>query len=386
MKQYVLLLSVLFVLVVPMKGEAVDDPALEPVKVNTSPGPEYGDDARAFQGIPGLERTEEGRLWATWYAGGPGEGPENYAVLVTSGDDGNTWSGPELVIDPPGRVRAFDPCLWVDPTGKLWLFWAQAFHFWDGRAGVWCITTENPENAKPDWTAPRRIADGIMMNKPTVLSSGEWLFPIAVWLLKPKKEIGEYAHDLGDAKASSLYVSTDQGKTITLRSHAYIPERGCDEHMFVEKKNGDVQVLVRAAYGIGESTSSDKGKTWSEGKKSTIPHIPHARFFIRRLDSGNLLLVNHNPPDGKTRSHLTAWLSEDDGASWKGGLVLDERKYVSYPDGVQAPDGRIYIIHDRERTGAREILMSVFREEDVLARKAVSDDARFRVLVNKAGD
>ena len=48
----------------------------------------------------------------------------------------------------------------------------------------------------------------------------------------------------------------------------------------------------------------------------------NSRFFIRRLESGNLLLVRHNPPDRKTRSHLTAYLSEDDGKSWIGGMML----------------------------------------------------------------
>ncbi|MBT4816316.1 MAG: exo-alpha-sialidase, partial [Lentisphaerae bacterium] len=48
--------------------------------------------ARQFQGIPGIERTAGGRLWATWYTGGVNEGPQNFAVLVTSTDDGLTWT------------------------------------------------------------------------------------------------------------------------------------------------------------------------------------------------------------------------------------------------------------------------------------------------------
>ena len=103
------------------------------------------------------------------------------------------------------------------------------------------------------------------------------------------------------------------------------------------------------------------------GPAKTVTHIPNARFFIRRLESGNLLLVRHNPPKMNQRSHLAAFLSEDDGVTWKGGLMLDVRKYVSYPDGVQAPDGTIYITYDFERTKARQILMAVFTEEDVLA-------------------
>jgi hypothetical protein len=69
--------------------------ALTPVRPNFSPGREYADDTRLFQGIPGLERAPNGRLWAVWYAGGPDEpteGPGNYVVIVTSKDDGKTWS------------------------------------------------------------------------------------------------------------------------------------------------------------------------------------------------------------------------------------------------------------------------------------------------------
>lgn len=379
-----LLQSVLMFLILANQTNAAPDPAMEIPTIVRSPGAEYAD--RPFQGIPGLERAPGGRLWATWYGGGPDEGPENYVMLVTSGNDGATWSELALVIDPQDKVRAFDPCLWLDPRGTLWLFWAQAYGFWDGRAGVWAITTANPDAERPEWSAPRRLCDGIMMNKPTVLSSGEWLLPAAVWNLKPDTRDGQHVHDLGPAGGSNVICSTDQGATWAMRGQAQVPERRCDEHMLVEKRDGSLWMLVRTAYGIGESVSKDKGKTWSEGRPcATVTHIPAARFFIRRLDSGNLLLVKNNPPDGKTRSHLTAYLSEDDGVTWLGGLVLDDRAGVSYPDGFQAPDGRIYIVHDRNRKADREILMAVFSEEDIRSGAMKSPGTRTRVVVNRAG-
>lgn len=64
--------------------------------------------------------------------------------------------------------------------------------------------------------------------------------------------------------------------------------------------------------------------------------------------------------------------------------MLDERDGVSYPDGVQAPDGAVYIICDYQRKGAKEILMAKFAERDVAAGKCESDAARLRMLVNKA--
>ena len=72
--------------------------------------PDHAPDNRAFQGIPSLAVTPGGRLWATWYAGvTPGEDHNNYVVLSTSGDGGETWRE-VLVVDPDGGgpVRAFE--------------------------------------------------------------------------------------------------------------------------------------------------------------------------------------------------------------------------------------------------------------------------------------
>jgi len=358
------------------------DPALLAPPVNTAPGPEYADDTRLFQGIPGIERAANGRLWALWYAGGKGEGPDNYAVLVTSGDDGKTWSGPKVVVDPPGPVRAYDPCLWHDPQGRLWLFWAQSHNWWDGRAGVWAIVTENSGDETPRWSAPRRLSDGIMMNKPTVLATGEWLMPAAVWQRKAGTDAA-HSHDLGPRSGANVMLSKDRGDTWSYLGQAIVPNRVFDEHMIVQRRDGALWMLVRAAYGIGESLSADGGKTWSEGRRSEIPHV-NSRFFIRRLASGKLLLVTHNPPDGKARSHLVAHLSDDDGKTWQGGLMIDERAGVSYPDGVQAPDGTIYLIYDFSRTGDRQILMAAFTEDDVAKGQWLSPRARQRVVVNQA--
>ena len=91
------------------RGTAGGRSALQSPSINTQPGPEYADGTRAFQGIPGIQRAANGRLWALWYAGGQGEGGANYVLLVGSGDDGRTWSGPRLVIDPPGLGACLRP-------------------------------------------------------------------------------------------------------------------------------------------------------------------------------------------------------------------------------------------------------------------------------------
>jgi len=65
--------------------------------------------------------------------------------------------------------------------------------------------------------------------------------------------------------------------------------------------------------------------------------------------------------------------------------VLDERKGVSYPDGVQAPDGTIYISYDRNRATDGEILLARFTEEDILAKKPVGPKSKLKMLISKPG-
>ena len=327
---------------------------------------------RAFTGISSLAVAPGGRLWVAWYAGKtPGEDQNNYVVLSTSGDSGKTWRE-VLVVDPDGDgpVRTFDPELWMGPDGRLRLFWAQASGHDLKVGGVWSMTAAEPDSAEAAWQPPVRLTDGVMMCKPLALSTGEWVLPAATW------------HVDGSAR---MAVSSDQGRSWSVRGACNVPKdaRNCDEHMFVERKDGSLWLLVRTKYGIGESVSTDRGKTWPELTPSSIAHTT-SRFFITRLASGNLLLVKHGPLGTRAgRSHLTAFVSKDDGKSWEGGLLLDERNGVSYPDGQQAADGTVYITYDYSRTDARHILFAAFREADAAAGKEVSGAVRLRQLVSE---
>jgi hypothetical protein len=366
----------------------LSDLSLLPSTLITSPGPEFADDHRQWQGIPGIERAANGQLWATWYSGAEGEGPGNIIVLVTSADDGRSWSAPRLVVQPPDfSCRCYDPCLWCDPLRRLWLFWAQSADFFDGRAGVWAARCADPQSDNPTWDSPRRLCNGVMMNKPIVLSSGEWCLPAAVWaFMQPHRPDLMVADQLAGERFSNLVISTDNGETWTRRGGADVPQRAFDEHMVVERGDGSLWMLVRRKDGIGEAVSTDRGISWRINPQVVIPG-PSARFFLRRLSSGRLLLIYHAHPH--TRCNLTARLSEDDGRTWSDGLLIDERPGVSYPDAVESPDGRLYIIYDYNRGDRyalgrdRQILLAVVIEADILAGRLLSSASRLRNLVNQ---
>ncbi len=365
----------------------VVDPLASPDVLRPVPE-KYSDANRVWQGIASLEVDAKGGLWSCWYSGGTTECGENYVLLSYSGDRGETWSAPIFAIDPADRVRAFDATLWSDPDGKLWLFWSQGefredfpLSIWDGRVGVWATTTDEPEKGvDAKWSAPRRLCNGIMMCKPIADSKGRWLFPVAIWRQDSFYKLDEAL------RGADVYLSTDKGATLDFYGRVEVPRDVSifDEHNIVEKKDGSFWILNRTTKGIGESTSTDGGRTWSPWRESAIKHTS-SRFFVRRLRSGALLLVKNGAIDKDSGgSQMTAFISTDDGATWSAGLVLDERNQVSYPDGGQAEDGTIFVTYDFERYGAKEIYVARFHEDDVVAGKIVNPDSRLKILVNKA--
>jgi len=343
-----------------------------PAGINLQPGEEYAFKRRTYQGVPGIEITPGGRLWASWVACNCGvytEGPRNYAVLVTSADGGKTWSDPPVLVaqHPVWSIGCIDPMVWHDPVGRFWYVWTNRDVALDIH-NSWGITTENSENGNPAWTDPKKIGEGTLMNKPTVLSTGEWLFCSS-----------------NRGSPVDVYISTDKGRTISHFSEAEVPGAGWNEHMIIERKDGSLWMLVRTNKGIGQTFSYDKGRTWTKGELYRAG--PSTRFHIRRLRSGRLLLITHPVPDPmaeKTimRTNLTAYLSEDEGKTWPCGLLLDGREWVSYPDASEAKDGIIYSVHDHHRPSKMEIVLSVFTEEDIMAGNLVNKNSRLGVIIS----
>ena len=368
--------------------EKVADHALVPPVLNTSPLPEYDYEKLDYGMTIGIERTPGGRLWACWVAGG--DSPAAYFVLATSDDDGQTWSKPRLVVDShskdlPRERSILVGNLWTDPLGRLCLIFDQSMDMFDGRAGVWATLCEKPDANVPTWSAPRRIWHGVTLNKPTVLSTGEWMLPIS---LDQRGGFGPFKGcfaELDPMRGANVLVSGDEGKTWERRGMATFPNPDWHEHMIVERKDGSLWMLARTAKGIMESISSDAGRTWSAATEPQGIRQPNARFHVRRLLSGRLLLVKHGDriDAHQGRVQLSAWLSDDDGKTWQGGLVLDERKGISYPDGFQAPDGTIHISYDRNRATDGEILLARFTEEDILARELKSSKSRLKILISR---
>lgn len=360
---------------------------LTPPRLDLKPHPGYWPRSRLWQGIPSIERAPKGRLWATWYAGPLAEGKgQNYQLLVTSGDDGATWTKPVAVYDPTRQLlggEGSDSHLWLDPKGKLWWFMHRVMP----SPGLyprtcWGFYTDEPDSPQPKWKGPVFAGYGNSLNKETVLADGTWLHmsdPLGRWQEPVSPEVATGAHVYRFKAYGQPWEHAGQA---TFKDS---PGPGT-EHMIIERRDGVLWMLARIPKGIAQAVSDDKGRTWRELEPFTHAFNHGTRFYLTRLASGSLLLVVNDHP--KSRTNMTAMLSEDDGKTWPFKLVLDERTAVSYPDGTEAPDGFIYVTYDHGRYNLdqQEILFAKFTEADIRAGKLVSPQSRLKQIINKLKD
>ena len=332
----------------------------------------YSENIREFQGCPTIAVTHGGRIYAGWYAGGTGEPHmENYNLLVFSDDGGKTWTEPYLVIPSSHKnfVHASDIQLWTDTDGKLHLSWMQhnvkpapeklgeypagqiavvadGYLFDDFTHAAWEIVCDEPDAAEPIFSQPRNLFDGFLRTKPITLKNDTLIYSV-----------------YNQIENNLVYqISYDKGKTFKrIKGSEKLPA-WCDEPMSYQLNDGSIRTLSRRKPVLTETFSFDNGLTWTKAAESDIPN-PESRIFVGRTNGGRVLLVGND--SSEIRNNMSIAVSEDDGKTWKNKICIDAREWTSYPD-VDFYGDRIYIIYDRERVDAKEILFLSVTEEEII--------------------
>ncbi len=310
-------------------------------------------------GLPGIEVTPAGRVLVVWYTGGEREPhAENTIYLSISDDGGQSFGPPEMVAGPEIGFRTFDPTLWFDPRGRLWLIYNRGNKDAGEHYVYYRLCTE-PDAPCLQWGPEQRVELGVpyafRINKPIVLANGEWLMPVT-WA---ESTIYDW-HCRCNLQGVAL--SADQGETWRLYGRVQAPEWAL-ENMVIERRDGSLLMYLRSGENtIWQSNSTDGGRTWSPGESSGIDN-PKSRFHLRRLASGKWLLIKNLSPSERTG--MAVYVSADEGGTWRQAALLDERTKVSYPDATQTGDGAIWAVHDRDRNGEAEIILARFSEDDL---------------------
>ena len=277
----------------------------------------------------------------------------DYSVMIASGR--GTSRKDELIIQPDNQnsVRISNPRIWVDPDGKLWIFWTkQVIYSSRIEDEIWALTGD-PGSDDLIRSKPFFISDGILIGKPVLLSNGKLILPV------------------GKDNQVLTIASIDHGKTwlhegmVELEGDDFVRETDC---FIIEYRNGSLWMVIQTSKGVYESKSTEQGLSWSKPITSGISSSGNP-FFIHKLITGNILLVKQI--EDKC-SDLKAFISVDDAQTWSGGLTLDENIHLSHITGYQIKDllfpccAEINIIYCIQHDNKNDIHLLSFTEDDVL--------------------
>lgn len=194
----------------------------------------------------------------------------------------------------------------------------------------------------------------------------------------------------GDS-TSSVYVTSDNGCTWeSLPTFSTTPaNKPHDTQPYLIAGAGGLDMYTRScgtAWSY-KTASDDFGATWNP----TVRFLPHPdrEFCISRFSDGRLLMVRngrldqclHILPEG-----LYAYMSDDDGQTWYGGLCLDQRPFSDSPCVVITPNGRICIFFNHNYRGKNQIIMAMTNAAEIdAASGSFSTFPRIIVPVLQAG-
>jgi hypothetical protein len=344
---------------------AVNDGLVKDPAVLSLDNAQYG--VRKFQGVPSVEQVG-GRLWVAFLGDNIAnwEKPGTYIVLQYSDDNGKSWSR-EYYLVPVDRInnRVYDVRLWEDPTGKLWIIYAQSGGAVgnDGQLGVWTSIVDNASSGDPAIGGGFWMADG--EGQRPFEYGGKWYLPVQYYdyvspLRRYMERTGNFFYELD-------WQNRRLTKVATLPPYS---NRDYAEITAVEKRDGSLLVQSRSLDGILQSTTAAGSLSVPPWTRWSYSPSTYARHFLGRTPKGRLLMVFNKTRDTRERTDMTIALSDDDGATWPLIQTFDPKDQISYPDVTFTANGEVHIVYDRGRNNHLETFMATFREPQQLTQAA----------------
>ncbi len=308
-----------------------------------------------------VTQLDNGDLYLAYY-GGAGEYAQSTRVFASRLATGSEkWTAPRVIASNPFKSLG-NPVVWQAPDGLVWLFYVTRFgETWSTSRIKGKISRDGAVTWSDSFLV--HLQEGTMVrNHPIVLSDGDYLLPV----------YHETGHDteFTGADTTSRMLRYTPGDTLWRETGIIRSKKGNLQPGVVETSPGHLLAYCRRAGDYEPtdngwtvtSTSTDGGKTWSEGVDSKFPN-PNSAIDLKELANGHVMLVYNDHM--YERTPLTVAISTDGGKTFphRRNLMEGEGSFA-YPTAIQTKDGKIHVIFtSNERTTIRH---AVFEEDDIL--------------------
>jgi len=332
-----------------------------------------------------IVETADGDLIAAWFHGKGEKTDDTLAIWGARKRKGaDSWSEPFLMADNK-NLPDQNPVLFIDPQKRLWLFWISSLaNTIETYLLEYRYSTDYSGDGPPKWewndvlhcrpknieSVPDRVAATVddrygesfdseekyrSRLKHAQEVAGDKLFQRLGWMprcqpvmLSDKRmAIGLYS----DTFLTSVAAFTEDGG-MTWEFGEAVVGYGLIQPSLIQKNDGAIVAYGRdkaPSKRIRVAQSQDGGMSWSPVRDMEIPN-PDSSVSVRRLENGGWILVC-NDLDGKSRhgrSRLTAYLSDDEGETWKWNRRIEDNPddvNAAYPTVIQTVDGAIHCVY-----------------------------------------
>lgn len=241
-------------------------------------------------------------------------------MMVTSDDDGETWSRPRCIFDDPD-IDDRNPAIAVLRDGTLVVCFDQHKRGWHPRA-LYIVSRDGGRT----WSEARTLGafDNLTCrSRPIELSTGEVVFPV-------------YRYSGGLLGGYAVFVDLQTGeqeqRTVCGYDEGLPP---ADEMTLIEVEPGRILALLRDEWQpfLWQAWSEDNGHTWTRREPTDLPS-QFAPCDLIRLADGRIACALAF----RERRNERLVISEDGGRTWDvensldifdATVGFDDRSYVS---------------------------------------------------------
>lgn len=290
--------------------------------------------------------------------------PHHLAVR-RSPDGGRNWEPIQYVRRSDGVQSFVNPTPLVDAsTGRVFLFHAECFRDPGNTGGspdssrLYVVTSDDDGLT---WSAPVELThlfdadpNGQTLHMPgpghgIQLSDGRLV--LQVWHRRA------IAFPVAERRYGVTVIVSDDGGA-TWQAGGGVPLDGAypmNEARVIERPDGSLVLLGRYASGGTHprivSVSSDRGATWSppvlDASTRPVNAIDTGVTRLSGLVDGEPSRLVFSRTDSPIRRNMTVSISYDEGMTWPYSRVLTDGP-ASYSDTVALPDGRVGVLYGRE--------------------------------------
>ncbi len=306
-----------------------------------------------------IAETTKGDLVATYFGGTKERNPDVCIWVSRKLKGADCWTAPQKVADgimnDTLRKACWNPVVYQIPGGDLVIYFKIGSSVSDWTG--WMVSSKDGGKT---WSKRKPLQQdflGPVKNKP-VLSKGRLIAPSSIES-NGWRLYFEYSDDMGKTWKRTDYVEADSievdGKK-KLKDLAIQPS-------IIFMKDGTLAAVARTrSEHVGITYSSDNGETWSKLKLIDLPNNNSGLDAVTLANGKHVMICNEKPiphgiKNGKGLRTPLSLMVSDDGKSWKHWMTLEDSpiSQYSYPSIIQTADGHIHCIYTWRRQRIKHV-------------------------------